>query len=68
MSDSNQENKQDFASQAEESSRGTVGELIDFMRDNKKWWMTPILVVVLIFMVLLVLAGSGAAPLLYALF
>ena len=45
-----------------------VGELWDFMKDNKKWWLLPILVV-LIGMGVLILLGQGPAGLLiYPLF
>ncbi|HOX37505.1 MAG TPA: DUF5989 family protein [Candidatus Brocadiia bacterium] len=33
----------------------------DFLKENKKWWLIPI-VVVLLFMALLIILGSGAGP------
>jgi hypothetical protein len=39
-----------------------------FLRDNKKWWLLPILVVLLGFGLLILLSGSGAAPFIYTLF
>lgn len=44
------------------------GELWLFLRDNKKWWLLPILVVLLAFGLLVLLSGSGAAPFIYTLF
>jgi hypothetical protein len=47
---------------------GIVGELFGFFWNNKRWWMTPILVM-LLFAVLLILAQSSAiAPFIYSFF
>ena len=44
-------------------------ELWDFMRERKKFWLLPILVVMLVFGVLLVLVqGTAVAPFIYTLF
>ena len=46
-----------------------VGELWDFLRIRKKYWLLPILIMMLLFGVLLVLAQSSAvAPFIYTLF
>jgi hypothetical protein len=45
-----------------------IGELWLFLRDNKKWWLLPILVVLLLFALLVVLSGTGAAPFIYTMF
>ncbi len=48
---------------------GIAGELLSFFWANKKWWMTPMLVLLLVFAVLLILAQSSAiAPFIYTLF
>jgi hypothetical protein len=48
---------------------GIFGELWDFMRVRKKWWIGPILFVMLLFSVLIVVTeGSAVAPFIYALF
>jgi hypothetical protein len=44
-----------------------LGEFVSFARENKAYWIVP-LVVVLGLAALLVVAGRGAAPLLYTLF
>ena len=56
----------DAASQKRE--RGIVGEFIGFMRENKAWWLTPILVVLGLVGVLVAAAGSGALAWVYTLF
>ncbi len=48
---------------------GLVGELWQFMRVRKKWWLLPILVVLLALGALLVFAqGSALAPFIYTIF
>ena len=48
--------------------RGTFGELWQFMRHTKKWWLLPIIVILLAFGVLMALSGTAAAPFIYTLF
>jgi hypothetical protein len=43
-------------------------EFWEFLRENKKWWLLPILLVMLILGALVFLGGSGAAPFVYTLF
>ncbi len=51
------------------ASRGLLRELWLYMRDRKKWWLLPILVVLLIVGGLLVFAqGSALAPFIYTIF
>ncbi len=46
-----------------------VSELWQFMRENKKYWLAPIVITLAIVGVLLVLAkGSAIAPFIYTLF
>ena len=58
----------DFMRAAEAPRQGVVGEFYDFLRHNKKWWLTPIIVILLLFGLLIILAGTGAAPFIYTLF
>jgi Family of unknown function (DUF5989) len=58
----------DFTRQAEGPSQGLIREFFGFMRHNKKWWLTPILVALLGIGVLILVGGSAAAPFLYTLF
>jgi hypothetical protein len=39
-----------------------------FLRNNKKWWLLPIVVIVLAFGILVLLSGTAAAPFIYTLF
>jgi drug/metabolite transporter superfamily protein YnfA len=59
----------DFENAARKQSEiSVVRELWLFLRDNKKWWLLPILVVLMLFALLGVLAGTGAAPFVYTMF
>jgi hypothetical protein len=43
-------------------------DLIGFMRQNKKWWLLPIIIVTLLVGVLIILGSTAAAPFIYTLF
>jgi len=45
-----------------------ASEFWHFLRQNKKWWLLPIVVVLLVFGVLVFLSGTAAAPFIYTLF
>ena len=46
-----------------------LADLWDFMRERKKFWMAPIIVVMLLLGALIVLSqGSAVAPFIYTLF
>ena len=57
-----------FARQAERAPTGLLREFLCFLRHNKKWWLTPIILVLLFVGVFLFLATTGAAPFIYTLF
>ncbi len=58
----------DLANQAEQPPVGLIREFWDFLKHNKKWWLTPIILVLLLFGALLILGGTAAAPFIYTLF
>jgi hypothetical protein len=58
----------DLRQLSEDRGPGVVGELWAFITHNKKWWLTPILLMLLLLGVLIVLGGTGAAPFIYTLF
>jgi hypothetical protein len=53
---------------AQDASRSFIGELWYFLRQSKKWWLLPILVLFVLFGALLLLSSTGAAPFIYTLF
>lgn len=59
----------DFAQQLDDDQPlPFLVELWLFMRDNKKWWLGPILLVLLLLGGLIALSGTVAAPFVYTLF
>jgi Family of unknown function (DUF5989) len=58
----------DFDRAASQRPATFIGEFWQFVRHNKKWWLTPIVGTLLLVAVLIFLAGSGAGPLVYTLF
>ena len=60
--------KNTFKEEAEAKPRGALAEFLHFALHNKKWWLTPILVLLVLVSVLIVLGGSGVAPFIYSLF
>jgi hypothetical protein len=59
----------DFAAQARSEERGgLVSEFTSFLKENKKWWLAPIIFSILGLGLLVVLGGSAAAPFIYTLF
>jgi hypothetical protein len=65
MPDSEQDS---FSKMAAEKRRGPTAEFLSFVLHNKKWWLTPIIVVLALVAVLVVLGGTGMAPFIYSLF
>ena len=47
---------------------GALAELVSFLKHNKKWWLTPIIVALLLMGILIALSGSAVAPFIYTLF
>lgn len=58
----------EFEREAAQAQVGIVGEFIDYLKQNKKWWITPIVIVLLMVGALVVFGGSAAAPFIYTLF
>jgi hypothetical protein len=59
---------EEFVRQAEEPPLGLVAEFCDFLIHNKKWWLTPIILVMLL-VAALVIAGTSPylSPFMYPL-
>ena len=45
-----------------------VSEFWQFMKENKAYWMAPIIITLLLLILLVVLGGTTAAPFIYTLF
>jgi hypothetical protein len=57
----------DFSKIANEQDPGLLAEFWDFLIHNKKWWLTPIILVLLLMGLLVMLSGTAAAPFIYTL-
>ena len=57
--------KSEFEQAADDGRTSIVTEFIYFLKENKKWWLAPILLVIGMVGLLVVLGGSGAAPTLF---
>ena len=65
---SDRDDGRSFAEQAQQGRSGVVGEFWEFLRTNKKWWLTPIIIALLLVGGLLILGSTAAAPFIYTLF
>jgi uncharacterized membrane protein len=46
-----------------------LAEYLSFLKENKKWWVLPIVIILLFFGLLIVLTkGSALAPFIYTIF
>ncbi len=57
-----------FSREAERPRPNFLADFAGFLRHNKKWWITPIMVMLLLVSVLVILGGTGIAPFIYTLF
>jgi Family of unknown function (DUF5989) len=57
-----------FEREAGAGRASLMSELVQFIVQNKKWWLVPIVIVLAIFGVLMLLGSTAAAPFIYTLF
>jgi Family of unknown function (DUF5989) len=43
-------------------------DLLEFVRQNKKWYLIPVILAMLLLGILIILGATGAAPFVYTLF
>ncbi len=60
--------KNEFERAGQENRDSLVTEFVYFLRENKKWWLTPIILVLGLVGLLVVLTATGAGPFIYTLF
>lgn len=66
MADPDSKNK--FEQEGDAKPLTLVQEFAQFIVENKKWWMIPILLSFALIGLLVVLSSTGAAPFIYTLF
>ena len=68
MSNPHSDNGDDFAQEAQSGQESFLREFVEFLAHNKKWWITPIIIVLGLVGVLVMLGGTAVAPFIYTLF
>jgi len=63
-----EEKKSEFEQAGAEQNTSLVSEFFQMLKQNKKYWMIPLILVLLGFGVLIFLGGTAAAPFIYQLF
>ena len=58
----------EFEQAKQQAQAGIVKEFVAFLRENKKFWLIPLLLALLAIGALLILGGTAAAPFIYTLF
>lgn len=64
MSDPNNE----FEMASQQKQGNLLSEFMGFLKQNKKFWLLPLILVMLALAALLILSSSAAAPFIYTLF
>ncbi|MBB3209507.1 hypothetical protein FHS27_005347 [Rhodopirellula rubra] len=62
------EQKSEFEREAARDETGIVREFVQFLVENKKWWLAPLIGSLLLLGLISLLAAGGAAPFIYTLF
>ena len=61
--------RNDFEKASQElAGDGLLREFWEFLRNNKKWWLMPILLMILLCGLLVLLSGTAVAPFIYTIF
>lgn len=68
MSERSTDGSAEFQRLAKGKRAGILVEFWGFLKENKKWWLLPIIATILLMGLLVMLSGSVAAPFIYTLF
>jgi hypothetical protein len=63
-----QSDAEKFAAAGADRRESFVSDYVHFLKRTRKWWLVPLILILLVFGGLLVLASTGGAPFIYALF
>ncbi len=58
----------EFQDLASARPRGIIGEFVEFLWSEKRWWLTPIVLVLLVISLFIVLTNTAVGPFIYVLF
>jgi Family of unknown function (DUF5989) len=64
----NTDSRDEFVQLAQGRPSGLLREYIDWLRYNKKWWLTPIVFLLVLMGAIVMLGGTAVAPFIYTLF
>jgi hypothetical protein len=62
------EKQSEFESAGQARDIGVFGEFVAMMKQNKKYWLAPIILALLLVGVIIILGSTSAAPFIYTLF
>jgi hypothetical protein len=65
--DSRQQGNGNFAASAAAKRTNVVREFLGFLRQNRKWWLLPLITCLAIVAILIILGSTAAAPFIYTL-
>ena len=68
MKKPNTETPNEFERASRDSPPTLIAEFLQFIVENKKWWLIPILLAFGLLGLLVILSSTGAAPFIYTLF
>jgi hypothetical protein len=60
--------KTEFEKAAEEKDGGLLQDVAGYLKESKKWWLVPLVLIMLALALLLLLSSTGVAPFIYTLF
>ena len=65
---SNEERAEEFVKESQSRQPSVLAEFFDFLVHNKKWWLTPIVVVLLFLSFFVLMTNTALGPFIYVLF
>jgi len=63
-----QEKQSEFESAGQAKNAGVIAEFLAMLKQNRKYWLVPIVLILLLVGALIILGSTAAAPFIYTLF
>ncbi|RIK65135.1 MAG: hypothetical protein DCC65_13225 [Planctomycetota bacterium] len=58
----------EFMREGQAARTSFLSDFVHLIKENRKWWMLPLVLMLVAFGALMILASTGAAPFIYTLF